>query len=154
MDQLAPSPPHLIAALDGVRTRVRRSMTERAERASMSVRASEARLLYLIADGGTRQTELAEGAWITKQAVGARVREMGDRGLVSVETDRSDRRATVVRRTPAGDDLRERIGAMIADLDDEFAAIVGADRYRTFREVLDELAAGSGRQGVGEATDS
>lgn len=133
-------PPHLIAALDGVRTYVRDAMESRATSAGVSLRGSHARVLYLIGPHGTRQTELAEGAWITKQAIGMRIREMAEQGLVSIEPDPSDRRATIVRRTAAGDELRKRVSVMIADLEAELAEIVGADDYQTFRRVADRLA--------------
>ena len=136
----AEPPPHLLAALDGVRTRLRGAMETRAAMAGVSLRGSHARVLYLIGPEGTRQTELAEGAWITKQAIGRRIREMADQGLVSVEPDPDDGRATIVRRTRAGDELRGRVDAMIAEVEHELATIVGADDYRTFRKVADQLA--------------
>jgi DNA-binding MarR family transcriptional regulator len=106
----------------------------------VSLRASYARVLYLIGPNGTRQTELADGAWITKQAIGKRIREMAEQGLVSVDPDPDDGRATIVRRTTAGDQMREQVGTMIADVEAELASIVGADDYRTFRKVADQLA--------------
>jgi DNA-binding MarR family transcriptional regulator len=133
-------PPHLLASLDLLMARLGSGMRRRTERAGLTIRGSEARLLHLIGPEGTRQTDLADGAWITKQAIGKRIREMEDRGLVTVAPDPADRRATLVRRTAAGDAVRAATRAMVRDLEDELAGIVGLDRYRVFRAVADELA--------------
>jgi DNA-binding MarR family transcriptional regulator len=133
-------PPHLLASLDLLMARLGSGMRRRTERAGLMIRGSEARLLHLIEPEGTRQTDLADGAWITKQAIGKRIRDMEGRGLVSVGADPADRRATLVRRTAAGDAVRTTTRAMVRDLEDELAGIVGIDRYRVFRAVADELA--------------
>jgi DNA-binding MarR family transcriptional regulator len=133
-------PPHLLASLDLLMARLGSGMRQRSERAGLVIRGSEARLLHLIGPEGTRQTDLADGAWISKQAIGKRIREMQERGLVIVAPDPADRRATLVRRTPAGDAVRAATRTMVRDLEDELAVIVGRDRYRVFRAVADELA--------------
>jgi DNA-binding MarR family transcriptional regulator len=73
--------------------------------------------------------------------VGKRISEMAEAGLVSVEPDPDDRRATIVRRTAEGDRLRSVANEQIAEIEANLAAEVGAERYRVFRDVLDELAA-------------
>ena len=60
---------------------------------------------------------------------------------MSVEPDPDDRRATIVRRTAEGDRLRSVANEQIAEIEASLAAEVGAERYRIFRDVLDELAA-------------
>ena len=59
-----------------------------------------------------------------------------------LDPDPTDRRAVLVRRTPAGDEARDLTEAAIADLERELAAAVGAERYRAFRATLDDLTAG------------
>jgi DNA-binding MarR family transcriptional regulator len=140
MDDDDQRPPHLLASLDLLMARLGSGMRQRSERAGLVIRGSEARLLHLIGPEGTRQTDLADGAWISKQAIGKRIREMQERGLVIVAPDPADRRATLVRRTPAGDAVRAATRTMVRDLEDELAGIVGRDRYRVFRAVADELA--------------
>ena len=105
------------------------------------MRASHARLLHLVPPEGARPSELAQG-WISKQAVGQRLREMVEGGLVTVEPDPHDGRASVVRRTPEGDRTLTLVLRELAELEVELAREVGERRYRTFRAVLDELAAG------------
>ena len=103
------------------------------------MRGSHGRLLDLIAEEGTRPSALAEGAWITKQAVGKRLRELEERGLVVLSPDPADRRAVVARRTPAGERVRAAARRAIAEMEDRWAEAVGPERYGTFRAVLAEL---------------
>lgn len=103
------------------------------------LRGSEGRILGLVSPDGSRPTSLAEGSWITKQAIGKRVRELEERGLVEVRPDPADGRAVLVHRTAKGDRVRAGAEAKIAELERDLAAEVGEDRYRTFREVLVEL---------------
>jgi DNA-binding MarR family transcriptional regulator len=108
----------------------------------VTLRGSEGRILHLIEPDGTRPSVLADGAWISKQAISKRIQGMVERGLVTVQPDDADGRAVVVRRTDEGEHLREFTVEQIADLEAELAGIVGVERYRAFREVLDELARG------------
>ena len=103
------------------------------------LRGSEGRILGLIEPDGTRPTSLAEGSWITKQAIGKRVRELEERGLVAVAPDPEDGRAVRVHRTAEGERVKQQTEQRIAELERAFAAEVGEDRYRIFREVLDAL---------------
>jgi DNA-binding MarR family transcriptional regulator len=135
-----PRPPHLLASLDLLAGWIGVEVRERNERLGLAIRGSEARLLHLIDAAGSRQTDLADGAWITKQAIGKRIREMEERGLVTVGPDPDDRRATLVRRTAEGDAVRAVTRRMIDDLEARLADLVGPERYRTFRAVADELA--------------
>jgi DNA-binding MarR family transcriptional regulator len=67
---------------------------------------------------------------------------MLDAGLVTVEPDPNDGRAYIVRRTPAGDRTLALVLVELAAVEAELAGEVGERRYRTFRAVLHELAAG------------
>ena len=103
------------------------------------MRGSHGRLLDLIAEEGTRPSALAEGAWITKQAVGKRLRELEERGWVVLSPDPADRRAVVARRTPAGDRVRAAARRAITAMEDGWGEAVAPERYATFRAVLAEL---------------
>lgn len=132
---------HLLALLEGFQRRLGQEVRERM-RGSGLLRGSEGRILGLIEPEGTRPTTLAEGSWITKQAIGKRVRELEDRGLVAVRPDPDDRRAVRVYRTKRGEEVKTDTELRIAELEATFADEVGADRYHTFCEVLAELARG------------
>jgi DNA-binding MarR family transcriptional regulator len=133
--------PHLLAGLDGLQQRIGAGLARRIGPAQPALRGSQGRILSLIGPRGTRPTVLADGSWITKQAIGKRVQDLATRGLVTVEPDPTDGRAVVVRRTGEGDRLKILIEEQIADLEQEFADLVGPERYAAFRSVLDELAA-------------
>jgi len=130
--------PHLLALLEGFQRRLGSEVATRMRDVGV-LRGSEGRILGLLAAEGTRPTALAEGSWITKQAIGKRIRELEGRGLVEVRPDPDDRRAVRVHRTAAGDRVKRATEERIAELERAFAAEVGEDRYRTFREVLAQL---------------
>jgi DNA-binding MarR family transcriptional regulator len=130
--------PHLLGLLEGFQRRLGREVEQRMRDTGI-LRGSEGRILGLIEPDGTRPTSLAEGSWITKQAIGKRVRELEERGLVAVAPDPEDGRAVRVHRTAAGERVKRHAEERIAELERDFAAEVGEDRYRVFREVLDAL---------------
>lgn len=135
-----PPLPHLFAALDALQRRLGPEISGRMRPHGAELRGSHGRILGLLPPEGARPSALAEG-WVSKQAIGKRIQEMAASGLVSVEPDPDDRRATIVRRTAEGNRLRSVAKKEIAEIEASLAAEVGAKRYRLFREVLDELAA-------------
>ncbi|HKJ54483.1 MAG TPA: MarR family winged helix-turn-helix transcriptional regulator [Nitriliruptoraceae bacterium] len=104
-------------------------------------RGSQGRILHLLPDEGARPTDLAAGGWITKQAVGQRVRELEELGLVETHPDPDDGRAIIVSRTTAGDRAAEAILDAIDEMERAWAQEVGEERYAVFRAVLDDLGA-------------
>jgi DNA-binding MarR family transcriptional regulator len=134
--------PHVVAAVEALVRRTGDDLrTMRADADVPITRGSHGRILQLLPPEGARPTELAEGGWVTKQAIGQRVRELEDLDLVRTDPDPADGRAVIVRRTPAGDEVDQRLQAAIAQLEQSWARQVGEDRYAVFRAVLDELGA-------------
>jgi DNA-binding MarR family transcriptional regulator len=131
--------PHLLASLDALQRRVGAEMADRAEASGLVLRGSHARILDLVDPEGSRPARLAAGGWISKQAIAKRIQELQERDLVEVEPDPTDGRATVVRRTPEGDRVRDAARLEVAGLERELRDQVGAARYAVFRAVLDEL---------------
>ena len=132
---------HVLAGLGALDQRIAADLRRLLPPQVTGMRGSHGRLLDLIAAEGTRPSTLADGAWITKQAVGKRLRELEGRGLVALAPDPADRRAVLVRRTPDGDRVRAAAREAIAAMEDEWAGVVGPERYATFRAVLAELGA-------------
>ena len=130
---------HVFAALDQFRRRTERDMARRAAAFTQPLRGSHGRLLGLIPDAGIRPSEIASDAWISKQAVGIRLREMEELGWITTSPDPADRRAVIVKRTAAGTRIRRAAHQAIRDLEAEWAESVGPARYKTFRAVLNEL---------------
>ena len=130
---------HVFAALEQLRRRADQDMARLTASITKPLRGSHGRLLSLIPEDGIRPSEIAADAWITKQAVGTRLREMEELGWVTIGPDPADGRAVLVRRTAAGTRIRRAAREAIETLETEWAEAVGPERYRIFRAVLGEL---------------
>ena len=89
-----------------------------------------------------RLTDLAEAAGFTKQAVGEVVADLERLGYVERVPDPADGRAKLVRLSERGHRARELAGQMFEEIEAGWAERLGEERLATFREVLEELAAG------------
>lgn len=132
--------PNVLAAVEWLSRRIADDVRSMRQTHDVPItRGSQGLILHLLPEDGARPTELADGRWVSKQAIGQRVRELVELGLVSTAPDPTDRRAVIVRRTPAGDRAAAQLNDHIADVERSWAQQVGEDRYATFRAVLDEL---------------
>lgn len=77
--------------------------------------------------GGTRLTDLAQRAGMSKQAMGDLVDQCEAWGLVTREADPRDARARVVKFTPAGLAWLQAFRDAVAQAEREFRSEVGAD---------------------------
>ena len=136
------SPAHVLVHLDRVARRGERDIRRLFDAAAPipGLRGSIGRILSLVPPDGARPTTLAHGAWITKQSLGERIREMEQLGWVTTDADPVDKRAHVVHRTELGDRVLATVERTILAMEAEWSAKVGADRYAVFRAVLAELA--------------
>ena len=100
--------------------------------------AHQAVLTYLSLDG-TRLTELAERASMTKQAMGQLVDEVERLGYVERIPDPSDGRAKIVRFTRKGRMLI-KAGTEIGDeIQQKYASLIGEKKMQRLRDLLEEL---------------
>ena len=104
------------------------------------LRPSQLRVLEWLPADGLTISELAECAEMTTQGCGQFVRQLEALGMVEVSVADHDARARVVRITAAGRDALARSAAVLAACDEAWAAQVGPERWRVFREVLEEVA--------------
>lgn len=104
-------------------------------------RPSALRVLENVPASGIRLTDLAEQLAMTKQGAGQVIQPLLTSGLMSQEPDPDDGRARILRLTPEGRRLRNRVTRVIAATEAEFARQVGAERYATFLAVAADLAA-------------
>jgi DNA-binding MarR family transcriptional regulator len=90
---------------------------------------------------GSRLTELAERAQLTKQSMGYLVDYLEERGYLERVPDPLDSRAKLIRLTARGWQLTRVAEGIITQLEDEAEQHLGADKVRQLRCLLHEYAA-------------
>jgi DNA-binding MarR family transcriptional regulator len=110
------------------------------DRGVLDIRPGQAAALLLVDRTGTRLTELATRAGITKQAMMQVVDELQVLGCVRRVPDPSDARAKVVRLTAKG--LRHRAAARksIQGVEGRLRRWLGDRRYDALRAILAEMS--------------
>jgi DNA-binding MarR family transcriptional regulator len=98
--------------------------------------------LHIDRRSGTRLTELAARARITKQGMMLIVDDLEARGFLRRVADPEDARAKVVRLTAKGRTLAAEVRRAVQAVDGRTRRALGDRRYDTFVGVLDELVAG------------
>jgi DNA-binding MarR family transcriptional regulator len=136
--RLPAAQPHLPMLMGMVFGRLRERLAVEAP----GLRPSQLRVLEWLPQEGMTISELAECAEMTTQGCGQFVRQLEALGMVDVAVADHDARARVVRITDAGRDALDRSAAVLRACDEAWAAQVGPERWRVFREVLEEVALG------------
>lgn len=90
---------------------------------------------------GSRLTDIAHRAGMTKQAVGEVVGDLERLGYVERVADPEDRRAKTIRLTERGWAAQEAAFRIFADIERRWAERVGAERMALLRETLEEILA-------------
>ena len=103
------------------------------------VRAAHGVVFAVIDEEGTRVTDLAARAGMTKQAMAELVAHLEARGYVRREPDPADRRARLVRLTRRGWECIAAGRAIAAELEDELTARWGAEPMAVLRVHLATL---------------
>jgi DNA-binding MarR family transcriptional regulator len=107
-----------------------------------AIRPGHGCVFRFIHQGGSRLTDLAESAGLSKQAVGEVVDDLEKLGYVERAQDPQDGRAKVIRLTEQGADAHRTALGIFADIERDWGERYGAERVATMRELLEELAAG------------
>lgn len=128
--------PHLPMLMGMVFATVRRRLAAEAP----DLRPSQLRVLEWLPEDGLTISELAECTEMTTQGCGQFVRQLEALGMVEVTVADHDARVRVVRITAAGCEALARAAGVLAACDEAWAAQVGPERWRVFREVLEEIA--------------
>ena len=110
-----------------------------AERGHPAIRAPHGNVFAFLDADGTRVSELAARAQITKQSMGELVAHLERHGYVERVPDPSDRRAKLVRATAHGREVYAIAREALADIEREWTAHLGATKMRRLRELLAEL---------------
>jgi DNA-binding MarR family transcriptional regulator len=99
---------------------------------------------FIDLEEGSRLTDLADRAGLTKQAVGEAVAELQRLGYLERVPDPEDGRAKIIRLTPRGVDAALTGRRLFAEIENDWAARYGEDRVALLRELAEEIAAGYG----------
>jgi DNA-binding MarR family transcriptional regulator len=100
---------------------------------------AQARIAARIGPHGTRVSDLAEQARVTKQSAGFLVEQLEATGYVERVPDPADRRARLVRLTTRADKVVKTANSEVDRVLAEWAEHVGPDRLRQVYETLLDL---------------
>jgi DNA-binding MarR family transcriptional regulator len=120
-----------------------RAMDERVIRAmreaGVNVTVAQARLAQRISDEGSRLTDLAEQAQVTKQTASLLVAALEREGLVARVPDPADGRARIIRFTPRGQAARIHARDVVTGVEQEWTDHLGPELADSLREALTTL---------------
>lgn len=100
---------------------------------------AQARVFQRIAPEGSRLTDLAEQAQITKQSAGFLVDQLERAGYVRRVPDPTDARARLIRIADRGAEAIPLAAAVVAEVEAEWTAYLGKQRMQQLRQVLTRL---------------
>ncbi len=100
---------------------------------------AQGRIFQRIGPDGTRLTDLAEQAQVTKQTAGFLVDQLERAGYVDRVPDPEDGRARLVRIADRGARSVEASRSIVAQVEAEWTGHLGAPRMAQLREILTDL---------------
>jgi DNA-binding MarR family transcriptional regulator len=103
------------------------------------IRPAHTAVFQHIEAGGSRLTDLADRAQITKQSMGYLVDYLERRGYLERKPDPHDRRAALICLTERGWAQVRAALAIISELEEEWARALGKRRMQQLRRLLTEL---------------
>ena len=110
-----------------------------AERGHPDVRPPHGNVFQYLDDSGTRVSDLAQRAQITKQSMAELVAHLERHGYVERVPDPADRRAKLVRATGRGREVYAIAREFVRDLEAQWTERLGEAKMRRLRELLREL---------------
>jgi DNA-binding MarR family transcriptional regulator len=110
------------------------------ERGYPDVRLAHSALFAHIDPEGTRSSELAERAGMTKQGMGQLVADLEKKGYVERVEDPADGRARLVRLTKNGRRHVRDAGEITGEIEKAYALRLGNGRLETLRAILEDLS--------------
>jgi DNA-binding MarR family transcriptional regulator len=110
------------------------------DRGAGELRPSQAIALLLVDRTGTRLSDLAQRASITKQAMMQLVDDLQEKGCVRRVPDTEDARAKMVRLTAKGLRLRASTRKAIQAVESRVRRRLGGRRYEALRVLLTEVS--------------
>ncbi|HJS97288.1 MAG TPA: MarR family transcriptional regulator [Solirubrobacteraceae bacterium] len=128
----------LDAAFDAFASELERRVADTAFR---DIRITHGCVFGNIEPDGSRLTELAQRARMTKQSVGEVATELEQRGYLERVPDPSDGRAKIIRLTERGREAQALGRGIIDEIEREWAERYGADRVAALRDALEAVTA-------------
>lgn len=110
-----------------------------AERGFPDVRPAHSTVFRTILPTGSRVSDLAERAQMTKQSMAYLVQSLADLGYVTIGPDPEDGRAKLVTPTTRGQAVWAALIDLSAEVETEAAGIIGPERLAALRATLAEL---------------
>lgn len=107
--------------------------------AGYDVTIAQARLAQRIDPGGSRLTDLAERAQVTKQTASLLVAALEEQGMVERVPDPADGRARLIRFTERGRAASLRAFEVVTGVEQEWAEHLGPELTARLREALTRL---------------
>ena len=107
--------------------------------AGYQVTVAQARIAQRIAPGGSRLTELAEQAQVTKQTASLLVAALEEEGLVERVPDPADGRARLIRFTPKGRTAADRAREVVMGVEQHWNKHLGPELATALHEALTKL---------------
>jgi DNA-binding MarR family transcriptional regulator len=117
-----------------------------AEAGYPDIRPAHGNVFGYMREEGSRLTELAEQAQLTKQTMSYLVDYLEERGYVEREPDPDDKRAKIVRLTDEGRELIGVAREIMGRIEGRWAELLGEERMERLRELLKELNALVGKR--------
>lgn len=100
---------------------------------------AQGRLAARIAENGSRLTDLAAAAGITKQSAGYLVNQLEATGLVEKVSSPSDARALLITLTEKGREAQQAAREIESSIEIEWENMIGPHALRNLREQLELL---------------
>jgi DNA-binding MarR family transcriptional regulator len=107
--------------------------------AGYQVTVAQARIAQRIAPGGSRLTELAEQAQVTKQTASLLVAALEEEGLVERVPDPADGRARLIRFTPKGRTAADRAREVVMSVEQNWNEHLGPELATALHQALTKL---------------
>ncbi len=122
-----------------------RALAEAAPDMELTVSQWRALVIVGAGDDGVRVGGVAERIGITSPATGRLLQRLRQRGLITLTTDHDDRRATLARLTPLGEQTRSAIVSYRQDALRSLAEGIAADERRELARAAAIIAASFAR---------
>lgn len=111
-----------------------------AARGFPDIRPAHSAVFRYVAHSGSRVSELAERAHLTKQSMAYLVEALACGGYVKITPDPTDGRAKLVCLTARGREVSEALVMLNREVEENFAARLAPGQLATLRGLLSELA--------------